>query len=61
MIPLICLSIAHWGILWRGMFVVSAEWNDTVTACVFVKIDNKFLQTTFFSSQYFTNVTEFRS
>jgi len=53
MIPLICLSIAHWGILWRGMFVVNAVWEDSVGACVIVKIDNKFLQTTFFSTMAF--------
>jgi len=53
MIPLICLSIAHWGILWRGMFVVRAVWNEAASGCVIVRIDNKFLQTTFFSTMAF--------
>lgn len=48
MIPLICLSLAHWGILWRGMFVIRAEWDPTVKTCLVVKIDSRFLQTTFF-------------
>ena len=53
MIPLVCLSLAHWGILWRGMFIIDAVWEPTVKACVVVKIDVQFLQTTFFSSKYF--------
>ncbi|KAF9649649.1 hypothetical protein BDM02DRAFT_1785207 [Thelephora ganbajun] len=48
MIPLICLSIAHWGILWRGMFIINAIWDPKSQACVIVKLDNQFLQTTFF-------------
>jgi len=53
MIPLICLVIAHWGILWRGMFIIDAVWEPTVKACIVVSIDSQFLQTTFFCSQYF--------
>lgn len=48
MIPLICLVIAHWGILWRGMFIIDAVWEPTVKACIVVSIDSQFLQTTFF-------------
>jgi len=61
MIPLICLSLAHWGILWRGMFVIEAVWDVTTKSCLIVKLDNRFLQTTFFSSQYFhKHTTKFR-
>lgn len=48
MIPLICLSLAHWAILWRGMFVIDAVWDPTIKACVVVKLDSQFLQSTFF-------------
>lgn len=57
MVPLICLSLAHWGILWRGMFVIEATWDPTTSLCHIVKLDNKFLQTTFFSSQCFASVS----
>jgi hypothetical protein len=50
MIPLILLSAAHWGILWRGMFIINAVWEPTAKACVIVKLDVQFLRTTFFSS-----------
>ncbi|KAF9779496.1 hypothetical protein BJ322DRAFT_1113306 [Thelephora terrestris] len=48
MIPLICLALVHWGILWRGMFIIEAAWDPTAQACVVVKLDSKFLQATFF-------------
>ena len=50
MIPLICLAVVHWGILWRGMFIIDAAWDPTVKACIVVKLDSKFLQATFFCS-----------
>ena len=53
MIPLICLSLAHWGILWRGMFIIDAVWEPTAKTCVILNLDVEFLQTTFFSSKYF--------
>jgi len=53
MIPLICLSLAHWGILWRGMFIIDAAWSPEANTCVIVKLDGQFLRTTFFSSQCF--------
>ena len=53
MIPLICLSVAHWAILLRGMFVINAVWSPAAKTCVVVKLDSKFLQATFFCSQYF--------
>jgi len=48
MFPLICLALVHWGILWRGMFIIDAAWDPTAKACVVVKLDSKFLQATFF-------------
>ena len=53
MFPLIGLSVAHWGILWRGMFVIDAVWEPTLKTCVVVKLDSHFLQATFFCSLYF--------
>lgn len=52
MIPLIFLSLAHWGILWRGMFIIDAAWDPVAERCVVMRLDAKFLQTTFFSSKY---------
>ena len=57
MFPLITLGLAHWGILWRGMFIIDAAWDPAVGSCVILKLDVKFLQTTFFSSKYFREHT----
>ncbi len=44
------LCLAHWGILWRGMFIVDAKWDTTQGACVVNSAKHVFLNVGFFTS-----------
>jgi len=52
-VPLVVLSLAHWGVLWRGMFVIKTEWSPDAIGCVITKIDKAFLEATFFFTMGF--------
>ncbi|KAI0080752.1 hypothetical protein K474DRAFT_1589454 [Panus rudis PR-1116 ss-1] len=52
-IPICFLCLAHWAILWRGMFIVHAEWSSSVKSCVVVQSDHIFLNFTFFMTMGF--------
>ncbi|TFK27079.1 hypothetical protein FA15DRAFT_666815 [Coprinopsis marcescibilis] len=47
------LCLAHWGLLYRGMFVVTAKWDDGVNSCVVTESDPLFLNITFFFTMGF--------
>ncbi|THH33706.1 hypothetical protein EUX98_g396 [Antrodiella citrinella] len=49
-IPLGILCLTHWAILWRGMFIVEAAYDDTVKSCVVTSTNHVFLNISFFSS-----------
>lgn len=51
MIGLGILCIAHWGLLYRTMFIVHAVWDDTVGACVVTQTQPSLLNLTFFFSK----------
>ena len=44
------LCAVHWGLLYRGMFVVIAQWDDVQHTCVVVETSPVFLNITFFFS-----------
>ena len=50
-IPLSLLCAAHWGLLYRTMFIVHAAWEDTAGACVVVQTSPGILNVTFFFSK----------
>ncbi|KAF8204954.1 hypothetical protein BJ912DRAFT_15628 [Pholiota molesta] len=47
------LCLAHWGLLYRTMFVVVSEWDSAANACVVVQTDPSMLNTTFFFTMGF--------
>ncbi|KAF8665804.1 hypothetical protein AX16_000248 [Volvariella volvacea WC 439] len=47
------LCLAHWTLLYRTMFIVIAEWDDTVGTCVVVATNPSWLNTTFFFTMGF--------
>ncbi|KAI0921523.1 hypothetical protein AcW2_006468 [Taiwanofungus camphoratus] len=52
-IPLMILCLAHWALLWRGMFVVNASYSPTSSSCVVTSTDHVFLNITFFMTMGF--------
>jgi hypothetical protein len=50
MVVLGILCLAHWGLLYRTMFIVVAEWSNEAQACVVMQTSPKLLNTTFFFS-----------
>ncbi|KAK0468117.1 uncharacterized protein EV420DRAFT_1635375 [Desarmillaria tabescens] len=52
-IPLSLLCAAHWGLLYRTMFIVHAAWEDTASACVVVQTNPGILNVTFFFTMGF--------
>jgi len=46
------LCLAHWTLLYRGMFLVVAQWEPSRGLCVVVKTDPSLLNMTFFFSEY---------
>ncbi|KAH6915143.1 hypothetical protein BKA70DRAFT_1420088 [Coprinopsis sp. MPI-PUGE-AT-0042] len=53
-IGILCaLCFVHWGLLYRGMFVVIAQWDDDLHTCVVVETSPVFLNITFFFTMGF--------
>ncbi|TCD71332.1 hypothetical protein EIP91_011103 [Steccherinum ochraceum] len=52
-IPLGILCLAHWAILWRGMFIVHATYDDELQACVVNSTNHIFLNVSFFTTMGF--------
>ena len=50
-IPLGICCLAHWAILWRGMFIVHAVYDDTLQSCVVTTTNHVFLNISFFASK----------
>lgn len=51
-IPLTVLSLAQWGLIWRGMFLVNGSWSDDVQTCTVTTVNSQYLQATFFYSAF---------
>lgn len=49
-IPLLVLCLAHWALLYRGMFLITAQYNSSGQACVVTAAKRIFLSTTYFGS-----------
>ncbi|TFK43155.1 hypothetical protein BDQ12DRAFT_166518 [Crucibulum laeve] len=47
------LCVCHWALLYRTMFIVVAEWEPTVKACVVTQTNPAWLNTTFFFTMGF--------
>ena len=45
------LCAVHWGLLYRGMFIVHAKWEDSVHACVVNSTRPDLLKLNFFYSE----------
>ncbi|KAF9652620.1 hypothetical protein BDM02DRAFT_3088994 [Thelephora ganbajun] len=52
-IPLVCLSLAHWGVLWGGNLLIDAAWDPIAKGCVILNLDAKLLQIAFFYTMAF--------
>ena len=46
------LCLAHWALLYRTMFVVTAEWNETARTCAVTSTNSSLLNVTFFFSAW---------
>ncbi|KAI0663074.1 hypothetical protein C8Q70DRAFT_491292 [Cubamyces menziesii] len=55
-IPLGFLCLALWALLWRGMFIISAEYDAASTACVVTSVRRLFLSITFWATMVFNLV-----
>ncbi|KAI5894160.1 uncharacterized protein SCHCODRAFT_01080613 [Schizophyllum commune H4-8] len=42
------LCVAHWAVLWRGMFIVESTWNPEISACYVTQTNPGLLNVTFF-------------
>ncbi|KAL1723647.1 hypothetical protein EV715DRAFT_246294 [Schizophyllum commune] len=42
------LCVAHWAVLWRGMFIVESTWNAEISACYVTQTNPGLLNVTFF-------------
>lgn len=49
-VPLCILGLGHWAILWRGMFIVDAQFNAEAGQCVITQTNHVFLNVTFFTT-----------
>ncbi|KAF9468960.1 hypothetical protein BDZ94DRAFT_1153057 [Collybia nuda] len=47
------LCLAHWALLYRTMFIVTSEWDDTLRGCVVTATNPSLLNTTFFYTMGF--------
>lgn len=52
-IPLCILSLTQWAVLCRGIFVIEAQWDPSISACLVLSIDKAFLEATFFLTMCF--------
>jgi hypothetical protein len=50
------LCLVHWGLLYRGMFIVTAVWNEAVRACVVTATNPSLLKITFFYSTFLARI-----
>ncbi|THH18566.1 hypothetical protein EW146_g2440 [Bondarzewia mesenterica] len=51
--PLGVMALAHWGLIWRGMFLIHASWESDSIACVVTSVNANFLTVTFFYTMAF--------
>ncbi|KAI0650051.1 hypothetical protein C8Q79DRAFT_923463 [Trametes meyenii] len=56
MAPLGLLCLALWALLWRGMFIMTAQYDPASAACVVVKTNRLFLSVTFWATMGFNLV-----
>ncbi|EGO01739.1 hypothetical protein SERLA73DRAFT_177204 [Serpula lacrymans var. lacrymans S7.3] len=47
------LCLGHWGLLWRGMFIVKAVWSDVAGACIVDSTNHLLLNINFFYTMGF--------
>ncbi|KZT12960.1 uncharacterized protein LAESUDRAFT_639262 [Laetiporus sulphureus 93-53] len=52
-LPLGILCLAHWALLWRGMFVLKADYDPTQGACILTWSNHVFLNVSFFMTMGF--------
>ncbi|KAL6306654.1 hypothetical protein BKA93DRAFT_728848 [Sparassis latifolia] len=52
-IPLGILCLAHWALLWRGMFVIHAVYDTATEACEVTYTNHVFLNISFFATMVF--------
>ncbi|RPD61894.1 hypothetical protein L226DRAFT_571294 [Lentinus tigrinus ALCF2SS1-7] len=52
-IPLVGLCLAHWALLWRGMFIITADYAPTTLSCVVTTTNHVFLSVTFWATMGF--------
>lgn len=50
-IPLGVLGLGLWALLWRGMFIMTAEYDPTSLSCVVTTTKRTFLSITFWASE----------
>ena len=50
-IPLVGLGLAHWALLFRGMFIITAAYDPTTLSCVVTTTKHVFLSVTFWASR----------
>ncbi|KAI0721844.1 hypothetical protein C8T65DRAFT_169688 [Cerioporus squamosus] len=55
-IPLVGLCLAQWALLWRGMFIINAEYSPTSLSCVVTTTNHVFLSVTFWATMGFNLV-----
>ncbi|KAH9951797.1 hypothetical protein B0H21DRAFT_775945 [Amylocystis lapponica] len=53
LLPLGFLSLAHWALLWRGMFVIKARYDATSDSCEVLYTNHIFLNISFFMTMGF--------
>ncbi|KAI0773896.1 hypothetical protein C8Q74DRAFT_1201136 [Fomes fomentarius] len=55
-VPLVVLCVAHWALLYRGMFLITAQYDPVKQACVVATTKRLFLSTTYFGTMGFNLV-----
>ncbi|KAI0751393.1 hypothetical protein C8Q80DRAFT_1098417 [Daedaleopsis nitida] len=55
-IPLGIMCLAHWALLYRGMFIITAEYDATKLACVVATTNHLFLSLTYWATMAFNLV-----
>lgn len=51
-VPLGVLCLVHWVVLWRGMFIIDAQYSPEAKACIVTNINHVLLVISFFTSAY---------
>ena len=51
-VPLLALCLAHWGVLYHGIVIVRAEWDDASNSCLVNNSNSAILKFTFFTSEW---------